>query len=598
MNRRHATHLAAVLAVAVVARVVLYDWVGVWIDYGFYAYDTRLIVEGKTPFVDFLGRSPLWLYSYAVVRETIGYSVATMRGYVALWWVLTAVPVYALARQIRDHRTAIVAAAAFAWAPYMLVYGTWVNTMSLAAAMSVTALYLIVSRPHAVSRWLTAGVLFGAAFLTRRSVVALMAACVLFVAVRYRRGETTLVPAARRLAALSAAVASTMLVGYAAVVSFDPAQTWALFETHAINLVLTTGRGGWPLLGVDAPHPASVIGDGRIPIFNDICQLCGVRTARKLAQILLVSAPVTGLVAAVGLGAVIDRWFDERLVPYLTAPLGALALYAVVLAGSSGMWLRVGTVVALVAAVGAARRVGWPQVDIASRPALLMVLVAGGLMIVGYLHRQRVLLVYYALDVWPYLAILAALGGVWLWEHGDRAARVLLVVALVVATVTSGVAAYPVANIVLDDNSAGWHRPSTIQQYNADIQARTDPGDVVLVESAVFVAGTHARMPLDDSRAVVLLHAVYQGDGPTRRTYDGLIGGMRDGDVALVVEDSRIHSFIADNATVTRLFERNYCHVDDPPTRRLYNRTNVELYRYQPDCPAARTPTITQNAPA
>jgi len=139
VRRREAAQLAGVLLIGLVLRAVLVDWVGIWVDHGFYAYDSRLILEGKRPFVDFLGRSPLWLYLYAAVRSVVGYSPTALRAFVMAGWLITALPVYGLAREIGDHTAALVTVGVFWLLPFGVIYGMWANTMSVAAAFGVTA---------------------------------------------------------------------------------------------------------------------------------------------------------------------------------------------------------------------------------------------------------------------------------------------------------------------------------------------------------------------------------------------------------------------------------------------------------------------------
>jgi hypothetical protein len=595
VRRREAAQLAGVLLVGLVVRAVLVDWVGIWVDHGFYAYDSRLILEGKRPFVDFLGRSPLWLHLYAAVRSVVGYSPTSLRAFIILGWLVTALPVYGLAREIGDHTAALVTVGVFWLLPYSLVYGMWANTMSVAAAFGVTAVYLAVIRDRA-RWWAVIGVLAAAAFLSRRSAVVILAALTLFACVRAYDGGRDWRRLSGQLAALSAAWVGTLLAAYWLVVGGGLGQTVALAETHAVNLILTTGRGGWPLLGANVPNPGNTVESGRIPILNDLCQLCGAWTARTLAKGLLVTAPAAAIATGGGLRYLADRWLDPRAVPHLFGALAALGLFAIVAAARTGHWLRLGTVAALAGGAVVAHRADLPTPTVRDRPALLATLLAGGGMAAGYLYRERLLHVYYGMDVWPYLSVLVGVVLVALWRRSDRPGRALLTAIVVVACVSSLGAAYPLTSVVTG-NDAGWQTTETLPAQQQAVDARTEPGEVVLARSAIALGGTDARMPLDDSRATAHFYSVFQDSGPVdSQLYPNLTRGMQDGSVALVIEDALVRRLIADNATATRLYQARYCRVSDAETQAAFSATNATLYRYQPDCPAARAPSINVSA--
>lgn len=591
MNRRQAAQLAGVLLSGLVLRALLVDYVGIWVDHGFYAYDSRLILEGKRPFVDFLGRSPLWLYLYAGVRSVVGYSPASLRAVVIVGWLLTALPVYGLAREIGDHTAGLVTVGVYWLLPFGIVYGMWANTMSVAAALGVTAVYVAVVRDRA-RWWAVIGALAAAAFLARRSAVVILAALVLFACVRAYDDGRNWTRLSGQLAALSAAWVTTLLMGYWLTVGGGVGKTVALAETHTVNLILTTGRGGWPLLGATVPNPGNSVQSGRIPILNDLCQLCGAWTARTLAKGLLVTAPAAAIATGGGLRYLADRWLDPRGVPYLFGALAALALFAAVAAVRTGHWLRLGTVAALAGGAIVAHRADPPTPTVRARPALLATLLAGGGMAAGYLYRERLLHVYYGMDIWPYLSILVGVALVALWRRSDRPGRALLTAVLVVACVSSLGAAYPVMNVATG-NDAGWQTTETLPAQQQAVDSRTEPGETVLARSAIALGGTDARMPLDDSRSTAHFYSVFQDSGPvSSQLYPNLTRGMRDGSVALVIEDSLVRQLIADNATLTRLYEARYCRVPDTETQAVFAQTNATLYRYEPDCPTGREPSI------
>jgi len=589
VNLSPAAQLAAIIAVGGFLRIALFEHVGIWLDHGFYSYDSRLILKGQTPFVDFLGRSPLFLYGYAAVRAVVGYSPASLRAFIGVLWLLTTLPVYGLAREILDHRGGLTAAWLFAWLPFGLVYGQWSNTMSMAALLATSALYLLATRDRGAC-WAVAGGLLAAAFLARRSVVVLGVVVLVVLAVKVRREEYAWPDAGLRLSATIAGGLVVLATGYVLLARFNLQSAVAIAEIHAVNLFVSTGRGGWPLIGTTTPTPTNELSSGFIPVLNHLCNLCGRWTARTLAKGLLVAVSVTGLLTGVSLRYVSRRWMDKQHREYLVAAMLAVALYAVVLAAWAGFWPRVAVNIILLTFCVLAWRVEFPPARLTARPALLVTVTGLLAYAGGYLYRARALHVYYGMDLWPLLCVLAGVVAVVIWRRGDRRTRALLAVALVLGAALSLVAAYPLAN-VLTGNDAGWHTPDSMAAYEADIDARTDGGDVVLAETALYVAGTDADMVRDDSRATAHVYSSFQDADvpPANRLYANLTDGMRSGEISHVVEDPLIQQLIGDNATATRLYQANYCRVD---AGGLYDRTNATLYRHQPtQCQTSR-PTI------
>jgi uncharacterized membrane protein len=365
-----------------------------------------------------------------------------------------------------------------------------------------------------------------------------------------------------------------------------------LFEVHAVNLFLTTGRGGWPLLGETVVSVGNGVQSGRIPIFNSLCQLCGKWTARTLAKGLFVAVPAAGIVTGISLSTVADQ-LDQRLVPYITVPLLMLTGYGAALSLMAGYWVRVATLIALIVICAVAFQSQTPALRLGDRPALLLSILTLGMFIAGYLYRERVLHVYYGMDIWGLLGMVAGLGAVALWRRSEQPLRMVLIGALVLAVVTSGIAAYPLSNIVLHNNDAGWFTPELTNNYAEDINERTEPGDMVLAQTATYLGGTHARMPLDDSRSTGHIYSTFgnSGGAPLDRLYANLSVGMANGDVALVIRGNLTRRLIADNQTTARLFETNYCRVDDAETQALYAQTNATLFEYG-DCRDGLRPVV------
>lgn len=594
MIRRDHLHLAIVFTAAILLRVFLYDKVAIWGDMGFYQYDARLILQGKTPFIDFLGRSPVFNYLYAAAAAIFGRSTPLIRGFMHFWWLLTSIFVYLITRRVRGHRSGLAALAAFLFAPFALAYGSWANTQSVAAFFGIVGIYLII-RSRSVSSYTFAGVALGVAYLARRSIIVILFAVWLYTAYSYLRYDCdSVTKAVKRVVVRNVAVFAGFLVAlfaiYAAMAQFDPTTTWALFEVHSINLFISYGRGGYPLVGVDAPIVTNELGDGYIPIFNDVCQMCGAWTARTFAKTIIVTIPVVGLLWFY-MRDLTDHYFQTREKQYMFGILGILGVYGMVTAWQAGYHIR--TFVAVSAALFAivAYRTDCIDRDILyDRDVQLILIVLLGLA-GGYLYRRRVLHTYYFMDFWPYLSVLAGLVAVRGWELASRHSRQVFAVALVLATIAATVGAHPMMVIVMMHNGPGWFTTENVPQYSADINARTDAGDVVLTSNPSYVGLSHAKMPMDRPR----LHMVavrYKNAGPSAGQYATLNRGIHSGRYQYAIVSRTLVQMLRWNETFQWEFMAHYCHVEAADD--LYQRTNSYLFEWRPegDCPAEKKPTM------
>lgn len=418
MNRRHATHLCLLIAATVAIRALLFKYVGIWGDAGFYIYDARLINQGLTPYVDFIGRSPLFNYGYAYTAAVFGNTMATLRAFIALWWLLSIVPVYYIAREIHGHAAGLAAGAVLALTPFMLVYGYWANTQSLAAFLTVSGLAALVWREDSIG-YLLAGVGIGLAFLSRRSVIVIFGA-VGFYAIY--RAWATAAPRDSLVNGIATIVGFSLPLGlgYLMLANWRPEMALAFAETHGWGLISSSGRGGFPLLtDTERPSVTNRIENGRIPIFNDLCQMCGSWTARTFAKTTLVTTPVIGPMFWY-FRDWSDRWFSDALRDYTFGVLLMLAGYAVYSALSAGFYLRPFVAIVLVGFGVLAFQTPAIDRDILYHKHMVL----SGLCLIalsaGYLYRNRVLHTYYFSDFMPYLSILVGVVAVAGWEVMDE----------------------------------------------------------------------------------------------------------------------------------------------------------------------------------
>jgi len=415
MRRRELTHLSALFAVVLMVRYLLFSYVGIWGDLGFYTYDAQLINQGQAPFVDFIGRSPLFNYAFAaVVRSLPDDRVLLLRTFIGAWWVLAGVPAYLIGRKIHSHAAGLSSVVVLELSPFMLVYGNWANTQSLAALLAISGIAVIVYRDDWVG-YAAVGLCVGTAFLSRRSVITIFGAVGLYIwYLAYHERDV------RRLSGRStAAVAGFLLplsAGYLLMADFDIGLAAAFAETHAWGLISSSGRGGFPLITEASPPPVTrTIDRGRIPVFNDLCQLCGAWTARTFAKTMLVTVPMIGPLLFY-FRDISDRYFTTAHYQYTFGILLTLIAYGAYQALAAGYYLRVGAIVSLVAFSAVAYwSDGIDRAVLYDEHMSLLVLVLCGLT-AGYLFRNRLLHTYYFSDFMPYLSVLAGVLYVEAWS--------------------------------------------------------------------------------------------------------------------------------------------------------------------------------------
>lgn len=595
MNRRQLTHLAILIAAGTLARALLFNYVGIWGDYGFYQYDARLILAGQHPFIDFLGRSPLFIYLYAATAYVFGHTIELARIFISFWWLLTALPVYGITKTATSHNHGLAAVAVFLLSPFALAYGMWANTQSVAAFFAATAIYTLTQRKHPAG-YALAGLLLGLAYLSRRSVIVILFAVILYTTYSHLRYGTRpldrqLRTITTRLLPLAAGFILALAAVYGLMASFNPTKAYALFEVHTMNLFLSYGRGGYPLITTSAPIVTNDIGSGRIPIFNDLCQMCGSWTARTFAKTLTISVPVVAILWYY-IRDLTDHYFLQRDLQYMYGILAALAAYALIVTVYAGHYSRGGVIISLTLLMALTYRTQAVDRSILYNKHLQLVLIILLGLTAGYLYRNRILHSYYFMDFWPYISILAGILFVHAIRHADRRhVRIMLAAGVIIGTISAGFAAHPITVVLLEDNRDGWFTMSNLHDYQDDINSRTEPGDVVFTASPSYVANTHARAPLDRPR----LHMVavrYKDHGPALPQYAHLIEGMRNGTIKYVVFTRTTRQMLRWNESAQDAYRANYCRVESADD--LYQQSNAYLYKYSgdADCPADRRPDM------
>lgn len=587
---RTSHHLLAILAVALFVRLAVFDAVAVNGDTGLYLYDAKQILWGGRLYIDFPSRSPLFHYLLAPWVAAFDSPIVAGRSMMIAIGLLTTTAVYALTRHLHSHRAAVIAAILYAVTPFSVTWGLWVKTEQLSAMVTMIAsLYIlrVIDRDHfPTCIALASGVLFGIAFLIRRSVLVTVGAIGIFI-VLYRYDELKDITGSVRTGVLMVASSlATLLLAYWLLAHGSLDNFLAITDQHLVGLFTTNGHGGIEWIYINQEE--AVTHETRTHIIYQICQKCGLLTVEVINRTLLVTAPVFVLLSIMLRSY--TRLGDERLADYLLPGVfvaGGLSQIGIL--AIKHYYIRIAAILVAVAVtiyVWRAPPVDWEDLW---RPKLGLPIAVLLALAAGYLHRDRILYVTYFQDFYPWLVVVA---GVSLTAYLDtidydytnplpELRRPLVLTGVVIFTASFVIAAgftYPLQPGGVPPDTH-WFSVNNMQDYGDDIEARTDPGDRILTSQPLYAVEADRKIAGNMSRR----YYVYQGwpDTSARKRVDSQVRQeIRDGEVALVIKDNE-YQVLKDSKQLQRLVDRCYRH---EPTV-LYPDTGAKLYVPTEDYP-------------
>jgi len=245
-------HVLAIALAGLFAKLAIARDVAVNGDTGLYIYDAQQILAGRAIMVDFPSRSPLFEYVLAgtiAAVDLVGLSpLLSVRALMVAISVTLGVAIYALAREVFEHRVGLAAAALFYVTPFSLVWGVWTKTEQAATLVAIVGFVLAlrsIDRERVPLGIMAAvGVLFGTAFLVRRTAIVHAGAFGLFYLwYRHHRGDGPAHLLTRAATTAIAAVATTAVAYLALALHAGGglALAWDLAEVHAIALFDSSG---------------------------------------------------------------------------------------------------------------------------------------------------------------------------------------------------------------------------------------------------------------------------------------------------------------------------------------------------------------------
>lgn len=572
--RREHIDIGAVLVAAIALRLLLYQDIAVRGDLGYWILDGQYIVEGMRPFFDFVGRSPLYLYGYAAARAAFGPDIWVFRWFTATWWLLAGVGLYGIARQIHSHRAGLVALALTTLTPFTLAFTFYSSSQSLGVALGAAAI-LVLLRSERWPAYAATGALLALAFLSRRSAVLLGPAVVAWAVVRWRAGDHDWRRLLARVVAVTAAYLLTLVAFYAALAQGDISDTVDLFLIHFVNLFVSTGSGGVPLLSM-----ADQVAQGETARVSNSPPLAPMLDARS--RMAMLSTLVGGLPLLAGVGMYLRqasrRWLrptDRQLILTALGVTGAMAAWASATAGYVHRALFPPTAAALVYVAARAAPV---DDRVRRHRGVVLCALAWAFVSVGYFIRPNLLAAYYAMDALPYLGVVSAVAYVEWWDGLDLQWRRGLAVVLAVALLVS---AGPLSPLMIGGaqthERVAYFTADRVDALGTDIDSRIDDG-VVLTSQPNYVATADAHAFERNTRALYLAH-VFGDSGPMRDYYGRLIDGMESGHIELVVMGVANRQLLSYNQTAYDTFNATYC---EAPGQSLYTSLNATLYQQCP----------------
>lgn len=174
--------------------------------------------------------------------------------------------------------------------------------------------------------------------------------------------------------------------------------------------------------------------------------------------------------------------------------------------------------------------------------------------------------------------------------------QAILAIAIFLAVTSSLAGAYPLTNIVVNDNQGGWFTVDNIETYGDDLDERVGDG-YVFTGHPSYVADSDARLLMNMSR-IHYFALSFDGTAVGDRFFQNLTNDLRNGTAKWAIGGPMTTAILEHNETAKTAFLNHYCIADDQEAQRLYNRTGGTLYIYVEngsECPPERQPDLSDD---
>ena len=415
--------IISILIVGVIFRAVFFNLVEVNYDAGLYLYDTKLLLEGQIPLIDYFSRSPLF-HAFLSPAILLDFSpIVTARIQMVLVSLTLGVVVYLATTKLHSREAGIIAMAVFVLAPFELVWGLWLKTEQVAQLLVLAGLLPLLGHLEddriPLRDLVLLGGAVGAAFFVRQVVVVHFGVILLFLLYyRYRVKEKSLVDPISRGTVFGISAGVTLLIGYLVWSGGSAGNFVELLNTHLLGLVSEPASAGDAAEG-DTGILGSIFSFVYGVVASNFSSLFTYMRAVIIllpVMLLLLIYPIVFLRREIGN----TRTFGAFAVLGVGAVLSALFVHIAPFTESS--WLAEVLIVAVIVCLGLVVIALTPQLEDGSdgplwNPKLLLPAGLAVAIVVSYAVRDRGMFVTYFQDVFPYLAILAGVTVAVLWQE-------------------------------------------------------------------------------------------------------------------------------------------------------------------------------------
>lgn len=611
------------LAQGLLIRAIFANGIAVNGDTGLYLYDAQQLRWGRTMFAEFPSRSPLVEYLLAATLHVTdflaGSPIVFARGLIIAISVLVGAAVYLFATEVTDDkRVGIIALGFWMLTPFTVAWGVWVKTEQFAALFALVGLTLAVRelKREAKPRLRIAavlGLIFAAGLLSRRVLIVHIGVLGLWI-LAYRNGAAIRDTATAYTRAFRAAVTGrdlpsvpepiardlgyTVLIGVVMLASMTAALMAAFMviargdaqlaarmaDSYFLDLVRSDGFGSHgylPLRDVAGGYMNHQYAQSGGPWWTAFCQKCGGRTLLVFQHTIMITLPVL-LVLLVWVRAFTDVgkwWYVRAAYPII---LVTLAVFAAIRAYNPAAPLNLLPFAVIAAMVIVVWRLPVPSLNDLYSPRVGLVMAVPVMLAVSYLYRDRILYPTYFQDFYPFIAVLAAIAAVGVWDTAGEtlgsplAARHWVMkaaaIVFVIALYTSATWAYPYVGDEHRDTQTDWFTMNRVQAFGDDVDRRLEGDETVFTGNPLYVIESEHRQAADLSRKYYLFEG-WPTTPVTHREATELKGIMRSGSAPMAVVNDETRTVLAANASVNQTFDQHYCGVDDPLYEVMENTT-------------------------
>lgn len=183
--------LTAILIISLLIRFLFLPERWINPDEGAHLYDAKFILDGKTPFVDYSSRMPIYVYMLAAFLKVFGVNYISGRLLPLLSNIGIGILVFLIGRKLfNNNRIALLASAIYLFSPLSILWSVVVKTELPETLFVSIGMFLLLtyikSEKEKYNLVFFSGFFFALAYYVRESSIAIFMASILFIIFSYR----------------------------------------------------------------------------------------------------------------------------------------------------------------------------------------------------------------------------------------------------------------------------------------------------------------------------------------------------------------------------------------------------------------------------